>query len=146
MRHKLCRSFPPWCPGVKNRCLCEECWVGNGHRGRRRVVSSHSIRRIPEMQLLVPAPIICLWCGTPHIYDVRIFLHCVHVVYIRNDTIRALPLQGRPTLAHLRINYQDQDQDEWQVVFPVVNTSNSAVDGWTHLGKKKKKKKDIFFN
>ena len=22
MRHKLCRSFPPWCPGVKNRCLC----------------------------------------------------------------------------------------------------------------------------
>ena len=22
MRHKLCRSFHPWCPGVKNRC----CW------------------------------------------------------------------------------------------------------------------------
>ena len=22
MRHKLCRSFHPWCPGVKNRCLC----------------------------------------------------------------------------------------------------------------------------
>ena len=21
MRHKLCRSFHPWCPGVKNRCL-----------------------------------------------------------------------------------------------------------------------------
>ena len=21
MRHKLCRSFPPWCPGVKTRCL-----------------------------------------------------------------------------------------------------------------------------
>ena len=21
MRHKLCRSFYPWCPGVKNRCL-----------------------------------------------------------------------------------------------------------------------------
>ena len=23
MRHKLCRSFHPWCPGVKNRCLSE---------------------------------------------------------------------------------------------------------------------------
>ena len=22
MRHKLCRSFHPWCPGVKTRCLC----------------------------------------------------------------------------------------------------------------------------
>ena len=22
MRHKLCRSFHPWCPGVKNRCVC----------------------------------------------------------------------------------------------------------------------------
>ena len=22
MRHNLCRSFHPWCPGVKNRCLC----------------------------------------------------------------------------------------------------------------------------
>ena len=21
MRHKLCRSFHPWCPGVKTRCL-----------------------------------------------------------------------------------------------------------------------------
>ena len=21
MRHNLCRSFHPWCPGVKNRCL-----------------------------------------------------------------------------------------------------------------------------
>ena len=36
MRHKLCRSFHPWCPGVKNRCLCPIvmglfscglCWV-----------------------------------------------------------------------------------------------------------------------
>ena len=27
MRHKLCRSFHPWCPGVKNRCLltCALC-------------------------------------------------------------------------------------------------------------------------
>ena len=23
MRHKLCRSFHPWCPGVKNRCLLD---------------------------------------------------------------------------------------------------------------------------
>ena len=23
MRHNLCRSFHPWCPGVKNRCLSE---------------------------------------------------------------------------------------------------------------------------
>ena len=31
MRHKLCRSFHPWCPGVKTRCLCCKCgeywWV-----------------------------------------------------------------------------------------------------------------------
>ena len=25
MRHKLCRSFHPWCPGVKNRCLYPQC-------------------------------------------------------------------------------------------------------------------------
>ena len=25
MRHKLCRSFHPWCPGVKNRCLSAFC-------------------------------------------------------------------------------------------------------------------------
>ena len=25
MRHKLCRSFHPWCPGVKNRCLLCNC-------------------------------------------------------------------------------------------------------------------------
>ena len=28
MRHKLCRSFHPWCPGVKNRCLLAIC-AGN---------------------------------------------------------------------------------------------------------------------
>ena len=26
MRHKLCRSFHPWCPGVKNRCLFQNMW------------------------------------------------------------------------------------------------------------------------
>ena len=26
MRHKLCRSFHPWCPGVKNRCLYCICY------------------------------------------------------------------------------------------------------------------------
>ena len=25
MRHNLCRSFHPWCPGVKNRCLLYSC-------------------------------------------------------------------------------------------------------------------------
>ena len=25
MRHNLCRSFHPWCPGVKNRCLSDVC-------------------------------------------------------------------------------------------------------------------------
>ena len=28
MRHKLCRSFPPWCPGVKNRCLFAMWYYG----------------------------------------------------------------------------------------------------------------------
>ena len=28
MRHKLCRSFHPWCPGVKTRCLF--CFCGWG--------------------------------------------------------------------------------------------------------------------
>ena len=26
MRHKLCRSFHPWCPGVKTRCLSIVVW------------------------------------------------------------------------------------------------------------------------
>ena len=25
MQHNLCRSFHPWCPGVKNRCLLCQC-------------------------------------------------------------------------------------------------------------------------
>ena len=37
MRHKLCRSFHPWCPGVKNRCLYMyviiiNCLVACAHR------------------------------------------------------------------------------------------------------------------
>ena len=31
MRHKLCRSFHPWCPGVKNRCL----WLIVGQHYRK---------------------------------------------------------------------------------------------------------------
>ena len=27
MRQKLCRSFHPWCPGVKSRCLFWICWA-----------------------------------------------------------------------------------------------------------------------
>ena len=43
MRHKLCRSFHPWCLGVKTRCLFSVClgwkcvsvwgWVGDGGMG-----------------------------------------------------------------------------------------------------------------
>ena len=38
MRHKLCRSFHPWCPGVKNRCLLALC----GGIRRSAVDSSHT--------------------------------------------------------------------------------------------------------
>ena len=35
MRHKLCRSFHPWCPGVKNRCLSIygsiDRWINSQH-------------------------------------------------------------------------------------------------------------------
>ena len=33
MRHNLCRSFHPWCPGVKNRCLFFMEWKKKRFRG-----------------------------------------------------------------------------------------------------------------
>ena len=50
MRHKLCRSFHPWCPGIKNRCLLHTV-AGHYRCTSGQVVTSQKTPQISVAQV-----------------------------------------------------------------------------------------------
>ena len=87
MRHKLCRSFHPWCPGVKNRCLLP-LWGESPVTGEFYMVVFTTLSALDVLSpirhgigqghLLVPMLLVChninQWClessqGTVMVYS-----------------------------------------------------------------------------
>ena len=70
MRHKLCRSFHPWCPGVNTRCLA--------------ILSSKQTAIESGFGLVVVLN--ALWCKTREILTGSIQLHTTFLNGNRGDT------------------------------------------------------------